>query len=332
MSEILSQSEIDALLQALNSGELDVQEMKEVEQSKKIKKYDFRNPQKIAKDQLRTLEIIHDNFARLFHTFLSGYLRVPVKMSIISVEQIAYSEYTNAISNPAFLNIVDVSPLNGQILIDMSTIVAYTIIDRLLGGDGSKEQEIREFTEIELSLLRSMMERAMPLIKEAWKNVIQLDLRLQKVEVNPQFAQIIPPNETIALITMNIEVGEVEGMLNVCIPYLLLEPVLDKLTTRYWFSSTKEELSQNQIIQIKNRIMNTKVEIKAELGSTFVKVKDIINLQKGDVIRLDNKEKSGIKIRVGSNVKFIGEIGISNSKMAVKITNVVKDGENDEEQ
>ncbi len=332
MSEILSQSEIDALLQALSSGELDVQEMKEVEESRKVKKYDFRNPQKIAKDQLRTLEIIHDNFGRLFQTFLSGYLRTPVKISVISVEQIAYSEFTNAISIPAFLNIIDVRPLDGQMLIDISIAIAYTIIDRLLGGDGSKEQEIREFTEIELTLLKNMMKRAMPLIEEAWKNVIQLDLKLDTVEVNPQFAQIVPPNETIALITMNISVGETEGMLNVCVPYLLLEPILDKLHTRYWFSSSKKELSQNQITQIRNRILNAKVELKAELGSALVKVKDIINLQKGDVIRLDSKENSGIKIRIGTNVKYIGEIGTSNNKMAVKITNVVKDGDKDEEQ
>ena len=331
MSEILSQSEIDALLQALNSGELDVQEMKEVEQSKKVRKYDFKNPQKIAKDQLRTLEIIHDNFGRLFQTFLSGYLRAPVRIAIISVEQIAYSEFSNAITNPAFLNIIDVSSLNGQMLIDMSINVAYTIIDRLLGGDGNKEQEIRPFTEIELSLLKSMIKRSLPFIQEAWGNVTQLDLSLDRVEVNPQFAQIVPPNETIALITMNIEVGESEGMLNVCIPYLLLEPILDKLNTRYWFSSTKRELSQNQITQIKNRILNAKVELKAELGSTLVRVKDIINLQKGDVIKLDTKENSGIKIRVGSNIKFIGEVGTFNNKMAVRITNVVKDGENNEE-
>ncbi len=330
MSEILSQSEIDALLQALSSGELDVQEIKEVEQSKKIKKYDFRNPQKIAKDQLRTLEIIHDNFGRLFQTFLSGYLRAPVKISVISVEQIAYSEFINAISNPAFLNIIDVNPLNGQMMIDISVVVAYTMIDRLLGGNGSKEQEIREFTEIELTLLMNMMKRAMSIIEEAWKNVIKLELKLERVEVNPQFAQIVPPNETIALITMNLEVGEAEGMLNVCIPYLLLEPILDKLNTRYWFSSTKKEMSQNQITQIKNRILNARVELKAELGSTLVKVKDIINLQKGDVIRLDSKEKDGIRIRVGSNIKFIGEVGTYNNKMAVRITNVVKDGENNE--
>lgn len=331
MSEVLSQSEIDALLQALSSGDVDVQEMKEVEESKKVKKYDFRNPQKIAKDQLRTLEIIHENLGRLFQTFLSGYLRTPVKASILSVDQIAYSEFSNAISNPAFLSIIDLQPLNGQILFDMSTNIIYAIIDRLLGGDGTKDQEIRSFTEIELSLLESIMHKVMPIIKEAWNNVVDLNPNLDKIESNPQFAQIVPDNETIAIITMSLEVGSKEGMFNICIPYLVIEPILDKLSTRYWFSTTKNDLSENELNAIKNRVMNTRVYIKAELGSTFINVKDILSLQKGDVIRLDRSDNGKARIRIGSNIKFVGNIGTTNNKMAVKITNVVKDGDDKDE-
>lgn len=327
MSEILSQSEIDALLQALSSGELNVQEIKEVEKSKKIKKYDFRNPQKIAKDQLRTLEIINENFGRFFQTFLSGYLRAPVKSSILSVDQFAYSEFNNAISNPAFLSIINFEPLNGQIVIDISTNIVYTIIDRLLGGDGSETHEARSFTEIELYLMESMMKKAMPLIKEAWDNIIEVNPKLDRIEVNPQFAQIIPPNETIALVTMNLDIGQREGMMNICIPYLLIEPILEKLSARYWFSTTREELSQNEILEVRKRILDTKVDVKVELGSTVVKVNDICNLQKNDVIKLDDKVDGEAKIRIGSNVKFTGNIGISNNRMAIKITNVVKDGD-----
>ena len=246
MSEVLSQNEIDALLQALSSGEVDVEEIQEIESSTKVKKYDFRNPQKIAKDQLRTLEIIHENFGRLLQTFLSGYLRAPVKISILTADQFAYNEFSNAISNPAFLSIIDFRPLNGQILIDISTNVVYSILDRLLGGDGTEKQEIRAFTEIELSLLDSMIEKIMPIIQEAWGNVIQLKPTLDKIEVNPQFAQIVPPNETIALVTMNIEVGSTEGMLNVCIPHIVIEPILDKLSTKYWFSTEQKELSEKE--------------------------------------------------------------------------------------
>jgi len=330
LSEILSQSEIDALLQALNSGEINVQEIKEVEKSRKVKKYDFRNPQKIAKDQLRTLEIINENFLRFFQTFLSGYLRVPVKASILSVDQFAYNEFNNAISNPAFLSIIDFKPLNGQILIDISTNIVFTIIDRLLGGDGSEVRESRTFTDIELSLMNGIMKKAMPLLKDAWNNIIEINPKLDRIEVNPQFAQIIPPNETIALLTMNLEIGQRAGMMNICIPYLLIEPILEKLSAKYWFSATKNELSENEALEIKRKILNTKVEIRAELGSTTVKVNEILNLQNGDVIKLNNKENDEVKIRIGSNVKYMGNIGVSNNKMAVKITKVVKDGDNDE--
>ncbi len=327
MSEILSQSEIDALLEAFSTGELNVNEIQEVEKSRKVKKYDFKNPQKIAKDQLRTLEIINENFGRFFQNFLSGYLRIPVKSTILSVDQFAYSEYTNAISNPAFLSIVNFEPLNGQILIDISTNIVYTIIDRLLGGDGTDIRETRSFTEIELSLMNTMMRKVMPLLKEAWNDIIEINPKLDRIEVNPQFAQIIPHNETIVLITMNLDIGQREGMLNICIPYLVIEPILEKLSAKYWFSTTRDKLSQKEVLEIRNRVLNTKVDVRGELGSTVVSVNEILNLQKGDVIKLDSRVNEKAKIRVGSNVKFVGDIGVSNNRMAIKITHVVKDGD-----
>ncbi|WP_269153154.1 flagellar motor switch protein FliM [Anaerosalibacter bizertensis] len=330
LAEVLSQSEIDALLQAVNSGEVDVEEIQEEEISNKVKKYDFRNPQKIAKDQLRTLEIIHENFARLLQTFLSGYLRAPVKISILTVDQYAYSEFSNAISNPAFLSIINFEPLNGQVLIDISTNTVFTIIDRLLGGDGEETDEIRGFTEIEISLLQKMMIKIMDLIKEAWENVIELKPSLEKIEVNSQFAQIVPPNETVALITLNISIGSVEGMINVCIPYIVLEPILDKLSTKFWFSNAKKDISEEDMKIMRKRILQTLVPIRAELGSSTINVKDILNLQSGDVIRLDDNDNL-IKMKIGSKVKFLGTPGVSNNKMAVKIVKVVKDGENNNE-
>ncbi len=327
MAEVLSQSEIDALLNALSSGEVNVEEIQDEEVSSKIKKYDFRNPQKIAKDQLRTLQIIHENFGRLFQTFLSGYLRAPVKATILTVDQLAYSEFSNAISNPAFISIIDFKPLSGQILIDISTNVVFSIIDRLLGGDGIDKQELRPFSEIELSLLENMMNKVMSIIQEAWANVIELKPRLDKIETNPQFAQIVPPNETIALITMNIEIGSTEGMLNICIPHLVIEPILDKLSTKYWFSAAEKDLTKEELLVIRERILGTKVPIRAELGSTTVRIKDVLNLQNGDVIKLDTNINDMAKVKIGSQVKFLGNIGVSKNKMAIKIVNVLKDGD-----
>lgn len=325
MSEVLSQSEIDALLNAISSGELDVKDIQDEESSRKVKKYDFKNPQKISKDQLRTLEVIHDNLGRFIQTFLTGYLRAPVKIEVLTVDQFAYSEFSNALTNPAFLCLIDFSPLDGQILMDISTNVIYTIIDRLLGGDGTERQEIRTFTEIELSLLTKMVQRMNSDIKEAWSNVIDLNPRLEKIETNPQFAQVVPPNEAIALVTMNIEIGGIEGMMNFCIPYILLEPILDKLSTRLWFTTTKKERSKEELIAIRERILKTRVPLVAELGTTTVKIKDVLSLQPGDVIKLNSSQY--IPIRVGSNIKFRGEIGVSNNKMAVKIAEVIKESE-----
>jgi flagellar motor switch protein FliM len=323
----MSQNEIDALLNALSSGEVDVDEIQEVDNSKKTKKYDFRNPQKISKDQLRTLEIIHENFGRYMQTFLTGYLRAPTKVSILTVDQFAYNEFSNALSNPAFLSIVNFAPLTGQILIDMSTNIIYTIIDRLLGGDGTDKQEIRSFTEIELSLLKSMMQKIVLDLREAWENVIDLKPSLDKIETNPQFAQVVPPNETIALITMSIEIGDLEGMMNVCIPYILLEPVLDKLNTKFWFSTSTKEHSEEEKNAIKNRMLNTNIPIQAQLGSTTLPIRDIVSLRPGDVIKLNNNENNLISLKIGSRIKYMGEIGLMNKRMAVKIVEVIKEGE-----
>lgn len=327
MSEVLSQNEIDALLNAISTGEVDAQEMKEDIVEKKVKKYDFKNPQKIAKEQLRTLEIIHENFARLFQTFLSGYLRAPVKTEVLTVDQYAYSEFSNAISNPAFLSIMTMEPLSGQIILDISPNIAFTVIERLLGGGGEEATETRSFTEIEQNLLKRMMTKTVDIIAEAWDNVIILSPSLEKIETNAQFAQIVPPSETISLITMSVTVGEVEGLLNVCIPHLVIEPILNKLNTKLWFSTTKKGATEEDKEFLQKRIKGTRVPIVVELGSTVLKVRDLLDLRIGDVVRLERNSDEYVDIKVGPYKKFSGAIGANKKNIAVKITEVYKDGE-----
>lgn len=327
MSEVLSQNEIDSLLNALNSGEVDAQEMKEDTIERKVKKYDFKNPQKIAKEQLRTIEIIHENFARLFQTYLSGYLRATVRAEVVTVDQYAYSEFSNAISNPAFLSIMTMRPLSGEILLDISPNIAFGIIDKLLGGEGNQTSEIRNFTEIERSLLENMMHKTVDIISEAWDNVIILSPSLEKIETNAQFAQIVPPNETITLVTMNVSIGEIEGLLNVCIPHLVIEPILNKLSTKLWFSTTRKETTQEEKDYLQKRIRNTAVPVTAELGSTILTVRDLLEVQVGDVIPLRKSIEDEVDVQVGSYKKFVGILGANKNNMAVKITRAYKDGE-----
>ncbi|WP_069649600.1 flagellar motor switch protein FliM [Caloranaerobacter ferrireducens] len=327
MSEVLSQSEIDALLKALTSGEVDVKEIKEEAKEKKIRKYDFRNPQKIAKDQMRTLGIIHDKLARLLQTFLSGYLRASVNVEVLTIDQYVFSEFSNAISNPAFLSIINFHPLSGQIILDISPNIAYAVIDRLLGGNGSNIELNRSFTEIELVLLKQVFYRIRDIITQAWDNILELKPSLEKIETNSQFIQIVSPSETIVLITLNIKIGETEGMANICIPHLTIEPILNKLSTKLWYSTNNKDIDSTEMEIVEKRIKKVKVPLIAEIGSTMITVKDLLDLRVGDVIKLDKTKDSELEIKVGSKTKFYGVPGTKNNKMAVKITRVKKDGE-----
>lgn len=326
MSEVLSQSEIDALLEALTSGEVDVKEIKEETKEKKIRKYDFRNPQKIAKDQMRTLGIIHEKLARLLQTFLSGYLRAPVNVEVLTIDQYIFSEFSNAISNPALLSIINLKPL-GQVILDISTNIAYAVIDRLLGGEGSSIDLNRSFTEIELVLLKQVFYRIKDLITQAWDNIIELKPSLEKIETNSQFIQIVSPSETIVLITLNLKIGETEGMVNICIPHLTIEPILNKLSTKLWYSTNNKDINSTEIGIVEKRIKKVKVPLIAEIGSAIITVKDLLDLRVGDVIKLNKTRDSEIEIKVGSKTKFYGVPGTKHNKMAVKITRVKKDGE-----
>lgn len=327
MSDVLSQNEIDALLQALSTGEVDVHEIEEENKEKKIKKYDFRRPDKFAKDQLRTLQVIHENFSRLLNTSLSGYLRSLVQIDVFTVEQLTYYEFSNSISNPAVLGIVDFSPLPGQIIMDITPDIAYTLIDRILGGNGKPIEEARSFTEIEITLLKNLIKQMIRLLKEPWENVLEIDPKLEKIETNSQFAQIISPNETIALITLNIKIGEVEGMINVCIPHMVIESILPQLSTKFWFTSVKKEISEEDQHLVKSRVEKSYVPIRAVIGSTHITVSDFIDLQIGDVIQLDTLVNSDVKIYVNQQLKYYGKPGIKKKKVAVKISSIERKGD-----
>lgn len=324
MGDILSQNEIDELLKALNTGEIDVHQMNNTVEEKKIKTHDFRRPSKFAKDHIKTLNIIHDNYARLVTNFLSGYLRTLVQVEVISVEAIAYYEFNNSISNPAVLAIVDFSPLPGTIIFEMAPAIAFALIDRILGGKGAPMERIREFTEVELAIVERIIVQILNLMREPWENVIAIRPRLEKIETNAQFAQIISANEMIALITLGAKVGEVEGMINIAIPHMVVEPVVSKLSTKFWFSSSEKEKSQELRDTIEQKIEYTKIPVRAILGSTSLLVSDFLELQVGDVIPLDSKVNGNLEILVGDMLKFYGSPGVKRNKIAMKINDVVR--------
>lgn len=239
MSDVLSQSEIDNLLQALSSGEVDVEEMKKSSENT-VKDYDFSRPSKFSKEHLRTLEIIFEHYGRLLSTNLPVYLRKNIQVEVMNSEAVTYMEFSNALSNPVLLGVVDFDPLKGNIIMEMATKLGYAIVDRMLGGEGEPLEKIRDFSEIELLIIERVMISCVELLREPWANVVDVLPRLERIETNPQFAQIISPSEMIAIVTLNIRIGEVEGLMNICLPYLTLEPVMDKLNTKFWYSNMQE--------------------------------------------------------------------------------------------
>ncbi|TYQ13168.1 UNVERIFIED_CONTAM: flagellar motor switch protein FliM [Acetivibrio alkalicellulosi] len=328
MGDIMSQNEIDELLNALNTGEIDVEEISNSKEEKKIKIHDFRRPSKFAKDHMKTLNIIYDNYARLVTNFLSGYLRTLVQVNVISVEAIAYYEFNNSISNPAILAVVDFSPLSGSIIFEMSPPMAYALIDRILGGKGFPIDKIREFTEVETAIIERIIVQILNLMREPWENVIAIRPRLEKIETNAQFAQIVSANEMIALITLGVRVGEVEGMINICIPHMVVEPIVSKLSTKFWFSTVEKEATKENKDTIEHKIGSTKVPVRAVLGRTTIPVGDFIELQPGDVIPLDTNVDNNLEVLVGELLKFYGTPGVKKNKVAIKVTEVV--GKEDE--
>lgn len=328
MADILSQSEIDALLSALDDGDVSVEEMQEVHTETKIREYDFKSPKKLSKDQLKTLSFINDSYARLLNTYLSGYLRAFTNIEVSSVEELTYHEFINSISNPAMIAAVEFNPLPGQIVLEVSDRISFAMVDRVLGGDGkvtSSASASRMFTEIEEVILSKIIKTMVNYMIDPWENVVELNPTLDKIESNSQFVQIASPDDTVALVTFTAKMGDTEGLMNICFPHMVLEPVLSKLTTNYLFSSVKKEKDIRGKEELEGRIKNTNVMATVEIGSTFITINDFIFMQKGDVIRLDKRVDEDFELKVQNKTKFLGSPGVFKGNMAFKVKSVVQD-------
>lgn len=326
MGEVLSQSEIDNLLAALSTGELDVEQMQEKDE-KSVKNYDFSRPTKFSKEHLRTLEIIFEHYGRLVSTNLPAYLRKNIQVAVASSETVTFSEFSNALSNPVILGIINFSPLNGNIIVDLATNLGYAILDRMLGGGGLPLEKNREFSEIEMAILQKVMVMLTQLLREPWKNVIELNPTLVRMETNSQFAQVIAPNDMIAIVTLNVKIGDVEGFMNVCLPFFTLEDVMDKLNTKYWFSTMQEEHDEKYEEFLETMLRKVDVPVKAILGKSVISVADFMNLQVGDCIRLDSRVDGDMEVYVGNIKKFTALPGANKDAYAVRITSVLREEE-----
>ena len=326
MGEVLSQNEIDNLLAALSSGELDADQMQDSNE-KQVKNYDFKRPTKFSKEHLRTLEIIFEHYGRLLSTNLPVYLRKNVQVTVTSSETVIFSEFSNALYNPIILGIVNFQPLGGTILVELASNLGFAMIDRMLGGQGEPLEKNREFSEIEMTIIEKMMIVCMQLMREPWKNVVDISPILERIETNSQFAQIIAPNDMIAIVTLNIKIGDVEGLMNVCLPFFTLESVMDKLNTKFWYANMQEQDDEEYNDFIEAMIRRVDIPVKAVLGKSKISLNDFVNLQLGDIIRLDSDVNGDLNIYVCNIKKFTALPGTNKDRYAVRVTSVFREEE-----
>lgn len=324
MGDVLSQSEIDNLLSALNSGEFDPTDT-DAEEEKQVKDYNFARPSKFSKDHLRTLVFIFEHYARLLSTNLPVYLRRNVQVEVMHAEAATFQEFSNSLSNPVLLGVVNFAPLEGTIIIEMASSLGYTIVDLMLGGSGVPLDKPREFTEIELSIIQRIMAVCTNLLIEPWANVQSINPTLERIETNSQFAQFVSPNEMTSIVTMNIKVGDVEEVMNICIPYAVVEPVIDKINTKYWYSTAEIKDDDKYRELIEDNIHKAKIPVRAIMGRSAISVNDFIHLQPGDIIKLNTKIEDEMDVYVANIKKFSALPGAHDDAYAVKIKSVYRE-------
>jgi flagellar motor switch protein FliM len=331
MNEVLSQEEIDQLLMAISSGETETDDYKPVSDTRKIKIYDFKRPDKFSKEQIRTVSIMHETFARLTTTSLSAQLRSLVHVHVASVDQLTYEEFIRSIPTPTTLAVINMDPLKGNAVLEIDPSITFSMIDRLFGGTGQGTKVQRDLTDIEQSVMDGIIVRILANMREAWTQVIDLRPRLGQIETNPQFAQIVPPSEMVVLVTLETKVGDEEGMMNFCIPYITIEPIISKLSSQFWFSSVRRSSTTQYLGVLKEKLSTVDMDVVAEIGSINLPIRDVLGLRTGDIIRLSNTRVGDpLTLSVGNRQKFLCQPGVIGKKMAVQVIGKIKQAESEE--
>jgi flagellar motor switch protein FliM len=331
VSEVLTQEEIDALLGALDRGEVDAEELKKEQSKKKVRVYDFRRPNKFSKEQIHTLQVIYENYARSLGTYLSAQLRSAVTVDVLSVEQITYDEFIRSISNPTILAIFSMPPLEGNAILEINPNLGFAVLDRMFGGPGQSIEKVRGLTEIEETVMDRVCDKMLYYLEEPWSIIAPLKPMLDRIDSNPQFTQIVSPSEMVVIVSLETKLGAVMGMINICIPYLVLEPIINKLNVHYYYSSTVRHRNPGDTAAIKNRIREAVIPVKVMLGRNVITVADLIELNVGDVIPLERKIDEDLEVIIGNKTKYLAKPGTYSNRAAVQITRVVEEGDDDDE-
>lgn len=320
MDKILTQEEIDALLSNVSKPEDSDAGPQDGRAAFHL--YDFKHPDRISKEQIRSLRTIHENFARLAATYLSTYLRTMVDVNLLTIDQVTYSEYTLSLSAPSSIYVLHSEGLSGKILMEISPALLLFMVDRLLGGTGDSQVEARETTLIEQHVVRAIINKKIEMLNEVWNQVVDFRALYSSFETDPQFVQISRSSETIVIIFFEVRVKGYVYTMNLVIPYFLLEQILPKLTSQMVIGSTKKKGEEDKVM-LRQTLNATRVPLSAQLTKARLSIREFLNLQRNDVIRLGKKVDEDLPILVGGRVKFLGMPGRSGRHSAVKILSEV---------
>ncbi|WP_096435401.1 flagellar motor switch protein FliM [Alteribacter populi] len=330
MADVLSQGEIDALLSAISTGEMDADELKKEEGEKKVRTYDFKRALRFSKDQVRGLTRIHENFARLLTTQLSAQLRTFVQINVASVDQLPYEEFIRSVPKMTILTVFEPAPLEGRLLMEVNPNIAYAMLDRMLGGRGEASNSNDSLTEIESKIMTQLFQRSLYTFQEAWSSVEEFDPIMEELEVNPQFLQLVSPNETVIVISLATTIGETSGMINICLPHVVIEHLLPKLSVHLWMQTKQKERLPGEEEAITKNVKKAKLPLAVELGHSNITIEEFLQLGKDDIIELDQNIKDPLVIRVGEQAKYLAQPGKMNNQLAVQVTDVIEEGEHND--
>jgi flagellar motor switch protein FliM len=330
VSNVLDQSEVDALLAAVDNGA--VQPSPEAPPQVfgaagkahiDVQIYDFKRPERVSKDQMRALEALHEGFGRNFGAALSGYLRTIIEVSVAHIEQLTYSEFIHSLPNPTCFNLLKAEQLEGQLCLEISPLIIYPIIDRLLGGSNADLFiPQRPLTQIEQRLVQRITDRATQHLSEAWSNLTPVKFSVEEFESNPQLVQIVPPNETVVVVGFELKMGNRAGTMSLCIPYNVIEPIMGTLAAQNWFSYQRKGGHDDHVKKLTRNVTAAPIEMRCFLARTTIKLDELLNLQPGDVITTEKQISGEASVEVEGNHKFRGTVGQFRGKRALRITAV----------
>jgi flagellar motor switch protein FliM len=336
MADVLDQNEIDALLAAVEPTETPktIETLQIFSRGRRstegieIRPYDFKRPERVSKDQMRALQTLHEGFARNFGAALSGFLRTIVEVKVASCEQMTYGEFIAGLPNPTCFNLIDAKPLEGQICLEISPLIIYPIIDRLLGGNN---QDLfipqRAMTVIEMRLISRVTSKGLSALGEAWAGVKEIHFEISTTESNPQLVQIVPPNEVVVVVGFEMKMGNRAGTMNLCIPYNVIEPVMESLSAQSWFNTSKAAGREEVQQKVTGSLSRAGLTVTGVLAETTISLDDLKNLAVGDIILTDKAVSDPLVLAVEGEKKFLCSVGRFKQNRAVQIHRPIKAGD-----